>query len=289
MPKELAIKSATGQITYTRDQIELLKRTVCKGASDDELRLFLHIAERTRLDPFARQIHAVKRWDASVKTTVMTPQTGIDGYRLIAERTGKYIPGPEPTFLLQDGADHPISATATVRKNVDREWFDVTATARYDEYVQTRYVKNAKGEYVNDAKGERLKEPTEMWKTKPYLMLGKCAEALALRKAFPADLSGVYTEDEMPASTMAMPIGGESAPASDRPSGSDRLINENELKLLHAKIDHFGFKKEDVKAYAKKAWGKESSKDLTVTELSGLLKWMEFGDDPPAALEGGVQ
>ncbi len=47
---------------WNREQIELVKRTVCKGASDDELLLFQHVAERSGLDPFARQIHAVKRW-----------------------------------------------------------------------------------------------------------------------------------------------------------------------------------------------------------------------------------
>ena len=72
-----------------RGQLELLKRTYAKGTTDDEFALFMNTAQRLKLDPFARQIYAVKRWDSTTKTEVMATQVAIDGYRAVAEDTGE--------------------------------------------------------------------------------------------------------------------------------------------------------------------------------------------------------
>jgi len=77
-----------------------------------------------------------------------------------------------------------------VRKLVHGQVVDFPATARWAEYVQT------KAEYKNgSATGVQI--VSDMWAKMPHTMLGKCAEALALRKAFPAELSGVYSDIEM--------------------------------------------------------------------------------------------
>lgn len=162
------------------EQVKLVKDTVCRGATDNELALFLYTAKQTGLDPLRRQIHAVKRWDSQLNREVMSIQTGIDGYRLLAERTGAYAPGPEPTFKY-DSDGKVISATAYVKKLVAGQWFDVGATALYSEYVGRK----------------KDGSPNQFWATKPHVMLGKCAEALALRRAFPDALAGVYSDDEM--------------------------------------------------------------------------------------------
>lgn len=167
-------------LEWTRDQVELLKRTICKGATDDELKLFVHACQRMRLDPFMKQVHAVKRWDSKEKKEVMSIQTGIDGYRLIADRTGKYAGSDEPSFD-SESSHHPGRATVTVYKLVDGQRCGFSATARWTEYAQHK----TDGKLFSN------------WERMPYLMLGKCAEALALRKAFPAELSGIYTDDEM--------------------------------------------------------------------------------------------
>lgn len=153
---------------FSREKIDLIKRTIAADASDDELQLFLYTAKRTGLDPLARQIYAIKRGGK------MTIQTGIDGYRVIADRTGKLAGISDYEFDSEEGK-FPKKATVTVKKVVNGAIAEFTATARWGEY-------NAGG---------------SMWAKMPYLMLGKCAEALALRKAFPADLSGIYTTEEM--------------------------------------------------------------------------------------------
>ncbi len=162
-----------------REKIELIKQTVAKGATDIELDLFLHACKHTGLDPLMKQIYAIKRWSQADGREVLSFQTGIDGYRLIADRTGKYAGSSDAIYEEKDGK--PLMAQVTVLKIIDGEKCAFTASARWEEYVQ----KN------------RQMEPTSMWKKMPYLMLAKCAEAQALRKAFPMELSGLYTNEEM--------------------------------------------------------------------------------------------
>jgi len=174
---------------FNHKQIEILKNSICKGVSNEEFEIFLMACAKTQLDPFMRQIYAVKRKSKKPDGTwgeTMTIQTGIDGYRLIAERTERYAPGPEPTYVL-DKNGNLVSATAYIKKlTKDGTWHTVSASAFIEEYCQTTLDKNT---------GE--KRPTGMWANMPKTMLAKCAEAQALRKAFPAEMSGVYTKEEM--------------------------------------------------------------------------------------------
>ena len=221
------IAQATG---YDTSKIELVKDTIARGASDDELMLFLHLAQRSGLDPFSRQIYLIERRqqiDGQWKTT-RQPQTGIDGLRLIADRTDRYTPGREPAYTY-DATGNLLTATAYVKKWVRGEWHEIAATAHYDEYVG----KTGKGDI------------TRMWAEKPHIMLAKCAEALALRRAFPAEMSGLYTADEiraegdLPPATVDVRTGEivDAPPTKRSPSRQALLERIDKLSLAADALD----------------------------------------------------
>lgn len=187
VPTDTSVIDVASRRVLGSVELDTLRRTICHDLDDNEFELFAAICRRTGLDPIARQIYAVKRWDNRQKRDVMQPQTGIDGFRVIAERSGNYG-GPAPTYWCGDDGvwvDVWLSpnAPAAAKAGVYRKDFaePVYAVAKFSSYCAT----------TKDG------SPMAMWRTMPEVMIAKCAEALAIRKAFPNDVSGVYTREEM--------------------------------------------------------------------------------------------
>jgi phage recombination protein Bet len=192
---------------WTPEQAQLISTSIAPGCSNDELRLFAYACQRTGLDPFSKQIYAIKRGGK------MTIQAGIDGLRSIAERTGQ-LDGSISEWCGDDGiwtdvwlgSKPPAAAKTTIwRKGAGHPF---TGVARFQDY--------------NAGQG--------LWTKMGATMIAKCSEALALRKAFPADLSGVYSTDEM--DQAVEPVTVTTAPAL--PAGDDKVFTAGKAAIAKA-------------------------------------------------------
>lgn len=193
MTTELALKES-GDILITGEQVGIIKNTVCKDATEAEMQLYFYDCKRRGVHPLDRLIHFTKRGGR------YAPVTSIDFFYQRAHASEQFAGQDETVFKGQPGKD---GFEATVRVYRQRPGFEKagwSATARWAEY------------FPGDQMGH-------MWRKMPNRMLEKCAEALALRKAFPAELQGLYVKEEMDQ------VGVEVAPAqkpAEQPKPADK-------------------------------------------------------------------
>lgn len=195
---ELAI--LPDQLNFTAPQLAALRQLGVENAPEGDLALFFHLAKRSGLDPFAKQIHMIGRrtkikvYDPQRRQQVddwvmkYTVQTGIDGYRVLGNRCAEErqdeLDQDEPLWCGKDrqwvdawvdAETPPAAAKFVIRKNGK----PLCGTVMYAEYLQTDWNGN----------------PNSTWKKRPAGQLAKCAEALAWRMAYPQDFSGIQLED----------------------------------------------------------------------------------------------
>lgn len=201
--KSLAMIEPT-QDRFTPDQVAILRQIGLEDATDGDLNLFFHVCRTTGLDPFRKQIYMIGRNTKVVEwveddraqngrrriekwVTKYTIQTGINGYRRngreAAKRLGDSLTFDGPYWCGEDGEwrevwpakKPPVAAKFTVFRNGE----PFSAVVHYDEFVQT----NSNG------------QPNSMWDRMPRNQTAKCAEAMAFRRAYPDDFSGLLFED----------------------------------------------------------------------------------------------
>ena len=185
MSEQLAPYNRNG---LTAEQKTLIRNIIAPKANDDELSLFFELCKNTGLDPFKKQVYLLPFWNGDLKRYVFSAITSIDGLRSLAETTGEYDGQSEPIWIDKDGKEYkvwtsdnyPFACKISVFKKGVKN--PTVGVAYFDMFA-----KEKDGKY------------TGFWNkpTKAAHMIAKCAEALALRKAFPSKLSGLYVHEEM--------------------------------------------------------------------------------------------
>jgi phage recombination protein Bet len=165
VPKECNVEKVEHpMLSWSEEQLILLRATCAPTATDPEFKKLLYLSQVWQLDPMLREIWLVKFGNSPAQI-----YAGRDGFLKIAHRSG-HFDGME-TIVHFDENNHPVNSVCTVWRN------DMTHPFKSD-VLFVEYTTNQ-----------------NLWKTKPSVMLGKCAESVALRKAF--SVSGLYDPSEM--------------------------------------------------------------------------------------------
>ena len=279
---EIAVASSVGALALDPHQTEwtepqraaLSQLGIANAPAGDQL-VFLHQAQRAGLDPFAKQIYMIARRDSrSPGGFKYTIQAGIDGLRVIAERTGRYEGRTPISWCGEDGVWRdvwldknrpPTAARCGVHKDGFRE--PTVAVAVFSEYAAT----------------QKSGDLTSMWASKPAHMLGKVAEALALRAAFPQDLANIFTPEETdkdtPQTEPSVGEAGESIATADaaqiekyQPT-SEQMITAAQKAEIAGRVRDLGLGREEGLALYAEATGREvpTTNLLTAAEAEKVL------------------
>lgn len=187
-------RDVSAPLEFTPQQQQMIRDTFANGANEKEFQVLMEIAKVRRLNPLLRQVHFVKRWDSIRSKDIWSVQVSVDGLRAIAERTGKYDGQDEPEYMLDKEGLIIACKVRVYRKDWSRP---AVGVAYWSEYVQTK----------------KDGSPTKFWQDMPHVMIAKCAEAIAMRKAFPEDMGGLYVDEEMQQADNDRPHGSHISPA----------------------------------------------------------------------------
>lgn len=232
--------------TWTREQIELIKRTCVPAGdvpTDEAFKVFLHICANARLDPLLKEAYLIKRsakdargnWIDSWQTLV-----GRDGYLAAAQRTGEFR-GIQTRVYPEDVTESPTHATCEVWREGWPQPVNVTVV--FGEYVQLT----------------REGRPTRFWAEKPRTMIGKVAQAQALRLAF--SLHGTYSPEELPEEevrpvVVSLPAPTAAALPAPEVTPVAETVKSATAKAVFARLGALGWSKDEQGEFCHRVTGK---------------------------------
>jgi phage recombination protein Bet len=257
MPNDLRLSLAptpapVAAPTITPEQLALIKQTIAKDATALELELFFYDCARRGVHPLDKLIHFTKRGGK------YTPVTSIDFMRSRAAATGDYA-GQEDAIFAGTVGTADFAATVCVYRFVHNQRCDFTATARWSEYKP---------------------DQAFMWAKMPHTMLGKCAEALALRKGFPQELSGLYEAAELEQAER-QPVDQVDPGTGEIVEAAPRLITDAQRKRLFAIAKKAGWTKDAMKQALKARCDVESTQAIPVAQYEDICAM--FAETAPMA------
>jgi len=238
-----ALETVPPTPVVTTDQLALIKKTLAKDATDDELQLFFYDCQRRGVHPLDGLIHFTKR------SGRYRPVTSIDFMRLRAAATHECL-GIDDAVFHGPPKTVEFSATVTVYRHVQGQRCAFTATARWAEYVP---------------------DQAFMWQKMPHTMLGKCAEALALRKGFPQELSGLYESAEL----------DQASTPTDAIERPPKLITQADRKKLFAIATKAGWQTDQIRAAMLEHFQMDGTGAITTATYDDIVTF--FSDPPPSA------
>lgn len=203
---------------FDDEQLNIIKKTVAASLNNEQFLLFIEVCKHYRLNPMAKQIYGFN--DNKGRMVV---QTSIDGFRLMAERTKLYGGQIGPEWCGPDGVwkdvwlekEPPAAARiAIIRRDFDKPMW---RTARYSSYAGT----------------------SPNWTKMPEVMIGKCAEALAFRATFPAEMGGIYTLEEMEQAADEMRMPSYAIQEVNEEAG-EVMITKHQIAILQKLCEKLG-------------------------------------------------
>jgi phage recombination protein Bet len=257
-------------VNISKNILKVIKDTLYPGSSDEEARMIIEYCTARKVDPMLKPVHLVPMYvssgrkdankkDIKIMRTVVMPGIGL--YRIIAERSGCYAGLSDPIF----GED--VTEAIGIKKITYPKWCKITvkkilSNGCIAEFSATEYWKE---NYASKSKDDST--PNAMWDKRTYAQLAKCAEAQALRKAFPDSVGNEYTYEE---------IQGKEYDFEDEPKHIKnkstivvKTINTDQIKQsLHEDSIKF---LEDIK-------NSESLEELQ--QIFDVIKKLNFRDSP---------
>lgn len=238
-----------------KEQLELLKQTYAKGASDTEFKMLFAVGNKVGADPLRKEIYLVPFWDNDAKRMARTPVVGIDWYRKQAGKSPNYAGQGEAEFgndVTSNGCTHPEWAVVPIYNH------------RFSQPVRVRVFWNEVAKISKDGVA------VSNWKTMPHTMLAKCSEAQGIRKAFPEEVGGVYIEEEMPTEIITA-TAIETTKTNIQAAEVKAVLDPGKVEYLGQLLQCIGKKPEAFLKFLKK----DKIEDLTDSEADSWIEKME--------------